>query len=349
MISSRTPTWGHRTGWRAVFSALLFLGAVLGLASPGMAAAVASPIDTDPPAEIAQVYQAGHYDQAVEALEAAIGKSPEDAGLQYWLGRSYYEKSDYGKAISSFERATNLEPANSEFHRWLGIACGRKAEESNMFSAFNLARRTHHEFQTAVQLDPSNLEAQRDLIRFMMFAPGFLGGGDDHAMEQLAALALVDPVQADLAQAEYFTARKKFDQAGEQYQKLLDAGGQKAGVYFEIAEYYRDRGQPQEMRRALEAARRANPADQRLEYYRGVLLVLEKGDAARAEKYLRLYLNDVPPNSAFPSQASAHEWLGKLYEAESKPGLAEEEYRTAQSLNPRNKDFREEAKRLEKK
>jgi hypothetical protein len=38
-----------------------------------------------------------------------------------------------------------------------------------------------------------------------------------------------------------------------------------------------------------------------------------------------------------------------LSEAESKPGLDEEEYRTAQSLNPRNKDFREEVKRLEKK
>lgn len=339
-----------RSIWRSRgISAALFLGIVFSALSPCFSVAAASPVDPDAPAEIAQFYQAGHYDQAVEALQAAIGRSPQDASLQYWLGRSYYEKSDYSKAISSFERATNLEPANSQFHLWLGIACGRKAEESNMFSAFGLARRTHHEFQTAVQLDSSNLEAQRDLIRYMLFAPGFLGGGDDHAQEQIATLAQVDPVQADLARGEFFTARKKFDEAGQQYGKLMQTDGQKAGVYFEIAEYYRDQDQPQEMRKALEAARKANPPDQRLEYYRGVELVLEKRDLPRAEKYLRLYLGEVPPNSAFPSQSSAHDWLGKLYEAEDKPDQAEEEYRMAQSLNPRNKDVREDVKRLEKK
>jgi len=335
--------------WRRMaLGAAFFLGAIF-LALPPAVSFAASPVEPSVPVEIGRFFQAGHYDQAVEELQAAIEKTPQDAALYYWLGRSYYEQNDYGKAISSLERAVALEPANSEYHLWLGIACGRKAEESNMFSAFNLARRTHHEFQTAVQLDKTNLEAQRDLIRYMLFAPGFLGGGDDHALEQLAALALVDPVEADLARAEYFMTRKKFDQAAEQYQKLLQSEHSRAGVYFEIAEYYRDRGDAQDMKKALDAAMKTNPTDQRMEYYRGVELVLAKNDSSAAEKYLRMYLANVPPNSAFPSQASAHEWLGKLYESENRPDLAAEEYRTAESLSPRNKDFREALKRVEKK
>jgi len=331
---------------RLVLAVVLLLGAaVLGL-SPVCSAA--APVEPGIPAEIGQFYQEGHYDQAIEALEAAIGKAPADATLHYWLGRSYYELSDYGKSISSLDRAVTLDSSNAEYHLWLGLACGRKAEESNMFTAFGLARRTHHEFQVAVQLDKTNLEAQRDLIRFMLNAPGFLGGGDDHALQQMAALALVDPVQADLARAEYFASRKKFDQAAEQYGRLLRSDRHKPGVYFEIAEYYRDRDDPEDMKKCLDIVSKVSPADQRMDYYLGVQLVLANSDPGAAEKYLRMYLADVPANSAFPSQSSAHEWLGKLYEAQNRPDQAADEYRTALSLNSRNKDAREGLKRVEK-
>jgi tetratricopeptide (TPR) repeat protein len=299
------------------------------------------------PDEIGKLYNSGHYDQAVEALQAAVGKDPRDASLHFWLGRCFFELRDFERAISSLEKAVAIDPDNSDYHLWLGRACGRRAEESNPFSSFALARRTGHEFQTAVRLNQSNLAAQRDLIRFFLFAPGFLGGGDEHALEQTAALALQDSVQADLARAEYFTARKKFDQAAEQYQKILQAKPA-AGVYLEIANYYRDQGDAQTMQGVVDAAAKAAPSDPRLDYYRGVAMVMGKSDPAEAEKDLRAYLAG-PASSEFPSHASAHEWLGKLYESQGKLDQAASEYQAGVSLDPRNKGLHDDLKRVQHK
>ncbi len=311
--------------------------------------APAARADTPPPEDAAKLYYGGHYDQAVEALQAAASKDPRDASLEYWLGRSFFELRDFARAIASLERAVTIEPANSEYHHWLGRACGRKAEESNPFSALALARRTHHEFETAVRLDPSNLAAQRDFIRYLLFAPGIVGGGEDRALEQMAALALVDTVEADLARAEYFATRKKFELAGEQYQQILQSKPANAGVYLEMAEYYRDRGEAAHMQEAVDGAAKVAPSDQRLEYYRGVALILAMRDAPMAEKHLRAYLATVPPSSEAVSHASAREWLGKLYENEGRFEQAAAEYEAAISLDPHNKVLREEWKRVQHK
>jgi len=84
---------------------------------------------------------------------------------------------------------------------------------------------------------------------------------------------------------------------------------------------------------AVDAAARLGPNDARLEYYRGVALVLAKRDPAAAEKHLRAYLQTVPDGSQVPSHSSAHVWLGKLYEAEGKRDQAAAAYQSALSLS----------------
>ena len=308
---------------------------------------LAAPVDPKAPAYIERLFQGGHYAQAVEGLQAAVGKTPEDGSLHYWLGRSFYELREYSHAIASLEKAVMLEPDNSEYHHWLGKACGRRAEEINPISALGLARRTHHEFETAVHLDRSNLAAQRDLIRFLQAAPGILGGGDDHALQQMAALALVDPMQADLARAEYFVARKRFDEAGQQYTKILESKPAAAGIYFEAAEYFMGRGDGEQMQMAVRGAAETGAKDARLNYYRGIAKILAKNHENGAEIDLRAYLANVPPSSEAPPLSSAHEWLGKLYEYEGPHAEAVNEYQAAIAIDPRNKALREGLRALQ--
>ena len=164
----------------------------------------------DLPAEIERLYNRGLYRQAAEALNAAIQREPEESSLHYWLGRCFYELRDYNRAISSLERSAALEPDRSDYHDWLGKAYGRKAQETNLFSAFSaisLARKSHHEFETAVRLDANNLEAQRDLIRYLLNAPGIVGGSEEAAEQRIQALSAVDPIEGALAQARALRTR----------------------------------------------------------------------------------------------------------------------------------------------
>lgn len=303
------------------------------------------------PADIERLYNGGLYRQAAEALTAAIQREPQESSLHYWLGRCFYELRDYNRAVSSLERAIALEPDRSDYHDWLGKSYGRKAEEANRFTPFSsisLAHKTRREFETAVRLDANNMEAQRDLIRYLMNAPGIVGGSEGAAEQRVHALTAVDSIEGELAQAELLASRKKFDEANQQYRKVLDLKPDRIGVYFEIAEYYRDRRDAGQMSEAVEAGALLAPSDHRLDYYRGIALILGNRNQGEAEKDLRRYLDTVPDNDNVPSHSTTHEWLGKLYDKEGQLDRAAQEYRAALILDPHNKQASEALKALQR-
>jgi tetratricopeptide (TPR) repeat protein len=303
----------------------------------------------DPLAQAQREYNAGHYNRAVDVLTAAAAKSPDDASLHFLLGQSYYQLGEFNRAEANFERSTQLAPKEARYHDWLGKAYGRKAEGAIFFSALGLARKTHKEFETAVQLDPSNFEAQRDLIRFEMYAPGIASGGDDRALKHIEALEKIDLLQGQLARGEFLNAKKRFAEADGVFGKLLESQTDRIGVYFEVAEYYRDRAMAAKMEEAVEAAERVDADDLRLKFYRGILLVLKAKNPSEAESLLRAYLGKVPDNSELPTHATAHEWLGKLYESQAKFSEAAEEYRASLASDPHDRAVQDALKRVEKK
>lgn len=130
-----------------------------------------------------------------------------------------------------------------------------------MASALSLARRTHHEFQVAVQLDAKNVDAQRDLISFMASAPRDLGGGEDRALEQIRTLSSIDSLAGLSALADFYATRKKFDQASQEYQQILKSAPNRLSAYFETADYYRDRGDSEHMRQAVDGALKVASSD----------------------------------------------------------------------------------------
>jgi len=109
-----------------------------------------------------KLFDAGQFKDAETLVRAQIGKNSSDPALYYWLGKCAFELYDDDLAFNSAERAVELDPKNAEYHYFLGTASGYKAEHSNWFSGLSLARKTQHEFLTAVQLNPDKLEAQRE-------------------------------------------------------------------------------------------------------------------------------------------------------------------------------------------
>jgi len=294
-------------------------------------------------------YNAGRYARAVDTLNNAIAKSSEDASLRFLLGQSYYQLRDFTRAMASFERAVLLAPNDSEYHDWLGKSYGRKAEESIFLSAMTWARKAHREFEIAVQLNPQNFEAQRDLIRYEMNAPSVVSGGDDKALRHIDALEKIDAVQGELARGEFFATKKRFPEADAVFAKIFESDSARAGVYFEVSDYYRDRPDAEKMREAIDKAVSIDPDDRRLKFYKGVLLVLQRKSPSEAEMLLKSYMSSVPDNSDVPPHAVALEWLGKLYETQGRFSEAAQEYQSSLMLDPHNKEVQENLKRLQKK
>ena len=292
-------------------------------------------------------YNSGRYNRTVDAVAEAVAKSPDDASLHFLLGQSYYQLREFTRSVASLERAVQLAPNQSDYHDWLGKSYGRKAEESVLFSAMSWARKTHKEFETAVQLDPNNFEAQRDLIRFEMNAPGLVGGGDDKAQKHIEDLEKIDALQGQLARGEFFVTKKRMGEADGVFAKILESNSDRIGVYFEVADYYRDRANGEKMGQAIAAAEKIDPNDRRLKFYKGILFVVKGKNPIEAELMLKSYISTVPNHSDLPPHATAREWLGKLFESQGKFSEAADEYRKSLELDPHNKTVQEALKRVQ--
>jgi len=291
------------------------------------------------------LFEAGQYQKVQADSESALASTPRDATLQYWLARSAYELGRFDVAVRAAEEAARLDPGNSDFQMWLGRAYGRKAEVE---SSFFLALKTHRAFESAVRLDPANIPARRNLSEYYDDAPWFLGGGKDKAQRQVNAICALDPLEGMLALADHYRNTGQPEEAGKEYELLLQKHPVKLHFYLEALDFYTYHEDGLNLARALSQALEIAPRDPRLLFYRAMSRVVGGLQLDQAEKELTQFLAEYPGNSEWITQAEGREWLGVVYERLGNWPAAVEQYRQALDLEPFSKRFRKSLERAEK-
>jgi len=212
---------------------------------------------------------------------------------------------------------------------WLGRAYGEKADHSSFFVATGLAKKVRSEFEAAVRIDPSNVEARADLAEFYVEAPGIIGGGMDKAATQAQELASLDPAQAHLVRAQM--AEKDNDQpaAEREFRAAIQASSGKPGTWMDLAQFYRRTNRFDEMQAAVQRATSAQES-QHVVLTAAEVLIRTQRDLPAAAALLRRYLasDTVEDAPAF----KAHYLLGSLLEQQGDTRGAAQEYRNALSL-----------------
>jgi tetratricopeptide (TPR) repeat protein len=293
-------------------------------------------------------YEASDYVKAIQALQAAAAKDPQNGDVQLLLAKSYLELQQHDAAIKSAEKAVAIEAQNSIYHEWLGRAYGEKADHAGWFSAISLAKKTRREFEAAVQLDARNFSARQALIEFDCSAPGLVGGGEDKALPQIKQLAEMDAAEGHYAAGNCRRQKKDFAAADEEFAKALESDPKSAELIFDIGDYAVKRGQTERLIAVADAGERVAPGDARAKFYRSVALVLKKENPEEAERLLKEYAERAPTRSGYPRPAAAHAWLGRLFEDQNKTEEAAREFENALKLDPKNKMAQEALKRLKK-
>lgn len=295
--------------------------------------------------EAKQQFDAGHFSAAIDTLQPVIRAGSQDAAVYYWLGRCYFELKNYQQAINAGERSVKLAANNSEYQLWLARAYGRQADVGR---SVWMALRSKDSLEAAVQSDPNNVAARRDLAEFYIEAPWIVGGSKAKAREQIAAIVAVDPIQGALAQAEYDRKDGHPGRAETELKALLQEKLKTVGEYYEIADFFASHPDPTLEQEAIDGAASIAPSDPRLPYYRGVVLVLQNDKLNEAESYLKAYLARTPDRSDYPPHADARAWLGHVYEKQGKRMDAAQQYQIALQLDPRNQFARQSLTQLRK-
>ena len=295
-----------------------------------------------------RAYESSDYAKAVAELQAAAAKEPQNGDIQLLLTKSYLEMQERDAAINSAEKAVAIDPKSSVYHEWLGRAYGEKADHTSMFSAPGLARKTHREFEMAVQLDEKNFAARQALIEFDCAAPGMVGGGEEKAKPEIEKLKSMDASEWHYALGNCRRQKKDFADADVEFQLALESKPKSAELIYDIGDYAVKRGQAERLMEVAELGAKAEPADVRGRFYRAVGLILKNEKLEEAERFLKEYLQKAPKRAGYPRYAVAHEWLGRLHENKREKEAAAKEYQAALQLDPKSKSAREALKRVEK-
>ena len=148
-------------------------------------------------------------------------------------------------------------------------------------------------------------------MQYLAEAPWIVGGDKGKAREQVQAISQLDPMEGRLAQAAYLCTQKKWNEAQTEYLAVMDQQPLRIDPYMEAAEFFAGRKDPNNLDRVLAGAGRVNSHDPRLDFYRGVVLILRGTELPTAEKLLTLYISNVPERSDYPSHNRAKQWLGQ--------------------------------------
>jgi tetratricopeptide (TPR) repeat protein len=171
--------------------------------------------------------------EAQAAFEALVVTAPDNADIQFYLGRLALQRSDHEKAVVYLEKAVALAPGDSRMHYRLGDAYGQSAQKANIFSQPGLAKKCRLEYEKAVELDPKNIDARFGLMGFYQQAPSFMGGGLDKAHEQAEAIKKLDANRGRQAIAGLYVVEKKYDLAFAEFDEVLKTTPDDYGALFQ--------------------------------------------------------------------------------------------------------------------
>ncbi|MBS1852612.1 MAG: tetratricopeptide repeat protein [Acidobacteria bacterium] len=298
-------------------------------------------------ADVRTLISQGHADEAINTLQASLNGNSKDAESYNLLGRAYFSMRDWDRAIAAGEKAVALAPNNSQYHLWLGRAYGEKADGANFLSAASLAGKLRNEFETAVKLDPNNIDARSDLAEFYLEAPGIVGGGRDKAEAQAEALDKLAPAKAHWVRGRIAEKRKDLTAAEKEYRAAIEASHGGAHAWFNLALFYRHQQRWDAMEETLYRAVAAPMDRPEVLMESGEVLFRSGRNFPAAIEWLRRYLassNMVEEAPAF----KAHYLLGSVLEKQGdKPGAAQE-YRAALALAKDYSPAKEALKKMDR-
>ena len=284
----------------------------------------------------------GRVDDAIVSLRDSLTTSPNDAQSYNLLCRAYLALGNWDAGVTACQKAVALQPENGHYHLWLGRIYGEKADHSSFLSAAGLAKKVRSEFETAVRLNPRDLDARADLAEFYVEAPGIVGGGKDKAIAQAEEIGALDPAQGRLIRARIAEKEKNPTVAESEYRAAVQIGGGRPGLWMNLAQFYRRTGRLDEMQAALQHAI-STDKNQYVLMPAAEALVRTKRDLPTAVRLLRRYLANGPVEDG--PAFKAHYLLGTLLEGQGDRAAAAEQYRAALAMA---KDFSPARKALDR-
>jgi tetratricopeptide (TPR) repeat protein len=297
-------------------------------------AVLAGPLHAQSVEQGVQLFNVRKYPDA-RAILLPYGE--RDANAAYYLGRIEMENDDAGKAAEWFERAVKMNPKSAVYYDWLGRAYGMQAQRASAFRLPFLARKTKNAWETALVIDPDNLDVRDDLIIFYTRAPGFVGGSKEKARDMALEIKKRNAYRGSIAAANLCAADKDTLCVERELTGMVTTYPDSPAVYSALAAFYANQRQFDKSFAVSEERLKSRPDESTTLYQIGRTASIAGENLDRGEQAFKTLLANPTPGRG-PAPASVHFRLGMIYEKKGAKDLAREEYRATLMLQPSHQE-----------
>ncbi len=164
---------------------------------------------------------------------AAAAADVKPTGVQlaeaaFERGRAHFESGEFPQAVTELETAIALEGSRAVYHFWLGRSLAERVHHVPFFSQLPMAKRILTSFETAVELDPDDVEARVALVRYYVQAPPLAGGDRAVARRQADEVLRRHPGWGALMWGEIHRWAGELELAEERFRASLEADGDRS-------------------------------------------------------------------------------------------------------------------------
>jgi tetratricopeptide (TPR) repeat protein len=276
------------------------------------------------------LFEAKNFSEAKKILISIREEQTDFAASRYYLGRIAFDEKQYEDAADYFEEATEANSKEADYFNWLGNALGIIARDANPFRQGLLAPKMKSAWESAVALDPKNLDARRSLIEYYTQAPGFMGGSFEKAHDVALQIKKLDAAEGYLASGRIYMKEEKFVEAEKEFLAMAKAKPDYVGG---LANFYVSRKQYDKAFAIYEELSLKDPQNMQTVYQLGRLSALSGTRIDYGESNLKKYLS-YQPKAGEPSHAAAHMRLGNIYEKKGDKVAARKAYETSLKQDP---------------
>jgi tetratricopeptide (TPR) repeat protein len=315
------------------------LAVALGASAAGQTRLAAVTTTQNPSARDASAYQAlqdGRVADSSDLLQAELAANPQDSHAHQLMCRVHYALNQAEQAIKECEQAvaspgsSSAEASDDEL--WLGRAYGLKARHAGPLAGFSLARRVQSSFARAVELNPDNVAAVKDLGEYDVSAPAIVGGGVDKARALAERTKSRYPGAAHLILARAAVAENNLTEAEAEFKREI-AVEKTPEAWMDLAHFYESHDRPDEALAAVKSGLAVDRSHGPAVVDAASILTAAHRAPDLAERCLREYLASRAKSDAAPA-FKVHLQLSTLLAARGDSAAADREREAAAALAP---------------
>ncbi|WP_196139879.1 lipopolysaccharide assembly protein LapB [Aliikangiella sp. G2MR2-5] len=244
--------------------------------------------------------------------------SPEQ---QYYLGRIAIAEADLDEAEERLEEAVKAAPEQADYHYWYGSVCLRQAANASIFSAPGYASDGKEHLLRAIELDPSHIQAMRNMIAFYSQAPSIAGGSIEKALQMADKLEAVSIKDGLISKLDIYQKEEQIDKLNETAKQIEEKFNKDAQALVAVGFSYQQNEQFEKAFRTFQAASEIDSTDSAQQtakltslYQIGRTAVLSKQNLDIGKNALEKYMT-MQAGTGLPSKDWARYRLAMIYHA----------------------------------